>query len=74
MLNEDDKRMLLFDLYNFQDHSLAELSKFNNEYTEYVHACIDFVRYLPNWSHSDLYYFKNDKVKPELAPVWQDEK
>lgn len=74
MLNEDDKRMLLFDLYNFHDHSLAELSGFNNEYTEYVHACIDFVRYLPNWSHSDLYRFKDSKVKPEFAPVWQDEK
>lgn len=74
MLSEDDKRELLFDLYNFHNHSLAELSEFNNEYTEYVHACIDFVRYLPNWSHSDLYCFKDSKVKPELAPVWQDKK
>lgn len=74
MLNEDDKRMLLVNLYNFQYHSLAELSEFNNEYTEYVHACMDFVRYLPNWSHTDLYWFKDSKVKPELAPVWKDKK
>lgn len=74
MLNEDDKRMLLVNLYNFQYHSLAELSEFNNEYTEYVHACTEFVRYLPNWSHTDLYWFKDSKVKPELAPVWKDKK
>ena len=74
MLSEDDKRMLLVNLYSFQYHSLVELSMFNTEYAEYVHACIDFVRYLPNWSHNDLYCFKNNKIKPELAPVWQDKK
>ena len=74
MLNEDDKRMALVNTYNFQYNSLAELSKYNEEFTEYVHACVDFVRYLPNWSHSDLYWFRNSPKKPELAPVWKDKK
>lgn len=71
MWTEDEKRVFLVDSYSFKLHSLAEMGFYKEDYFEYVHACVDFVRYLPNWSHSDIYWFKNSKVKPEIAEPFQ---
>lgn len=66
MLDEDEKRLLIVDRYSFSRHSLVEMTHGISDFTSYVHAAVDFVRYLPNWGTSDIQWFRHGR-KPKLA-------
>lgn len=53
MITEDEKRIALVDYFNFRNNSLDKLCHGKN-FQNWVHICVDFVRFLPNWSTLDI--------------------
>ena len=62
MLDEDAKRIKVVERYSYMYHSHCKLCRRNNDYSDFVHAAVEFVRYLPNWATSDVQELDLEKI------------
>ena len=62
MLDEDDKRIKIVERYSYMYHSHCKLCRWNNNYSNFAHAAVAFVRYLPNWATTDVQELNLEKV------------
>lgn len=62
MLDEDAKRMKIVERYSYMYHSHYKLCRWNNNYSNFAHVAVAFVRYLPNWATTDVQELNLEKV------------
>jgi len=61
MIDEECKRNALVNYYSYSNNSIYEMCKGDLSLANWAHMAVDFVRYIPAWTHYEIQDYNKGK-------------